>query len=74
MRDYVIIIPENASECLQYCAEELNLFVNKTSGKNLDILSDNEFEEIMKMIQGSNKRRDPSPAQNNPMNRYGKRF
>lgn len=43
MRDYVIIIPENASECLQYCAEELNLFVNKTSGKNLDILSDNEF-------------------------------
>ena len=38
-----------------------------------EVLSDNEFDEIMRMIQGS-KRRDSQAPSNNPMNRYGKRF
>lgn len=43
MKEYVIIIPDKASECLKYCAEELKLFVEKTVGKSLDIVSDLNF-------------------------------
>jgi len=39
-----------------------------------EVLSDNEFDEIMRMIQGSKRREAQTPSANNPMNRYGKRF
>ena len=39
-----------------------------------DYLSDNEFEELKKIIASSKRRDAQTPAQSSPINRYGKRF
>jgi len=40
MSDYVIVIPEDATNYEQYAAEELQLYIKQSTGANLNIVSD----------------------------------
>lgn len=40
MLNYTVLLPDDAGECLEYCAEELRCFIEKTTGVRLPVVKE----------------------------------